>query len=94
MPKPPFPFTALPEAQRTQTLECFAIIRLLDEEGQLAQPYLTVIEDDYSRAIGGYRLSFQEPTALITVLTLRQAIWRKEDPHWHACGIPTPTLKG
>jgi putative transposase len=39
--------------------------------------------------IVGYRLSFQPATALTTALTLRQAIWRKEDPHWSACGIPT-----
>jgi putative transposase len=64
-------------------------IWLLDEAGKPARPYLTVIEDDYSRAIAGYRLSFQEPTALTTALTLRQAIWRKEDPHWHVCGIPS-----
>ena len=31
-------------------------ILLLDEEGKPARPWLTVIEDDYSRAIAGYRL--------------------------------------
>ncbi len=39
--------------------------------------------------IVGYRLSFQVATALTTALTLRQAIWRKEDPRWSACGIPS-----
>ena len=48
---------------------------LHDETGKPAKPWLTVIEDDYSRAIVGYRLSFQEATALTTALTLRQAIW-------------------
>ena len=62
---------------------------LLDEEGKPAKPYLTAIEDDYSRLIVGYRLSFQTATALTTALTLRQAIWRKEDPRWSACGIPS-----
>src|SRR6266496_5093926 len=62
---------------------------LLDEAGKPAKPYLTAIEDDYSRMIVGYRLSFQPATALTTALTLRQAIWRKEDPHWSACGIPS-----
>jgi len=62
---------------------------LLDETGTPAKPWLTAIEDDYSRMIVGYRLSFQESTALTTALALRQAIWRKEDPHWHASGIPT-----
>jgi putative transposase len=50
---------------------------LLDEAGKPAKPYLTAIEDDYSRMIVGYRLSFQTATALTTALTLRQAIWRK-----------------
>ncbi len=59
------------------------------EAGKPAKPYLTAIEDDYSRMIVGYRLSFQPATALTTALTLRQAIWRKEDPHWSACGIPS-----
>jgi putative transposase len=64
-------------------------VLLLDETGTPAKPWLTAIEDDYSRMIVGYRLSFQESTALTTALALRQAIWRKEDPHWHAYGIPT-----
>jgi putative transposase len=64
-------------------------ILLLDEEGKPAKPWLTVIEDDYSRAIAGYRLSFQDATALTTALTLRTAIWRKEDPRWQVCGIPS-----
>ena len=28
-------------------------------------------------------------TALTTALTLRTAIWRKGDPHWQICGIPS-----
>src|SRR5437660_2944532 len=64
-------------------------ILLLDESGKPDKPWLTAIEDDYSRAIVGYRLSFQEATALTTALTLRTAIWRKEDPRWHTLGIPT-----
>jgi putative transposase len=64
-------------------------VLLLDETGTPAKPWLTAIEDDYSRMIVGYRLSFQESTALTTALALRTAIWRKEDPRWHASGIPT-----
>lgn len=64
-------------------------VLLLDETGTPAKPWLTAIEDDYSRMIVGYRLSFQESTALTTALALRQAIWHKEDPRWHAYGIPT-----
>jgi len=48
-----------------------------------------VIEDDYSRAIASFRLTFAEPTALTTALALRQAIWRKEDPNFQICGIPS-----
>ena len=62
---------------------------LLDEADKPVKPYLTAIEDDYSRMIVGYRLSFQTATALTTALTLRQAIWRKEDPRWSAYGIPS-----
>jgi putative transposase len=72
-----------------QADHCQLPILLLDEAGKPDKPWLTAIEDDYSRMIVGYRLSFQEATALTTALTLRTAIWRKEDPHWHACGIPT-----
>lgn len=64
-------------------------VLLLDEAGTPAKPWLTVIEDDYSRLIVGYRLSFQKPTTLTTALTLRQAICHKDDPRWHAYGIPT-----
>jgi len=53
-----------------------------------AQPWLTVILDDYSRAVAGYFLFFEAPSAAQTALALRQAIWRKDDPRWHVCGIP------
>jgi putative transposase len=49
---------------------------------------LTVVLDDYSRAVAGYFLSFDSPSTLHTSLALRQAIWRKDDPQWHICGIP------
>ncbi|HEX9596485.1 MAG TPA: DDE-type integrase/transposase/recombinase, partial [Anaerolineales bacterium] len=61
---------------------------LLDEYGQPARPWLTVIEDDFSRCIAGYFVTFTHPNALNTALALRQAIWRKSDPHWRICGIP------
>jgi putative transposase len=59
---------------------CELPILLLDEAGKPDKPYLTAIEDDYSRMIVGYRLSFQKSTARTTALTLRQAICRKDDP--------------
>jgi putative transposase len=63
-------------------------IWLLDPYGKPRRPWLTVIIDDYSRAVAGYFLSFQHPSALQTALTLCGAIWRKADAHWHVCGIP------
>src|SRR6266568_915568 len=62
---------------------------LLDEAGKPDKPWLTAIEDDYSRMIVGYRLSLQASTALTTALALRTAICSKEDARWHAYGIPT-----
>jgi putative transposase len=53
-----------------------------------ARPWLTVIMDDYSRAIAGFGVSFRAPSALQTALVLRQAIWRKAMPQWQVCGIP------
>jgi putative transposase len=56
--------------------------------GQPARPWLTVIMDDYSRAVAGFGVSFHAPSAIQTALVLRQAIWRKALPRWHICGIP------
>jgi putative transposase len=59
-----------------------------DAHGRLVKPWLTVVLDDYSRAVAAYRLTCSPPTILHTALTLREAIWRKADPRWHVCGIP------
>lgn len=71
-----------------QADHCLLDIWVLGEQGQALKPWLSVIIDDYSRAIAGYQFSFQAPSALRTALTLRQAIWYKSDPRWHVCGIP------
>lgn len=63
-------------------------IWIKDERGLPKKPWLTVILDDYSRAVAGYLLSFSAPSALHTSLALRQAIWRKSVPGWHVCGVP------
>jgi putative transposase len=63
-------------------------IFVLNERGKPAKPWLTIILDDYSRAVAGYYLGFASPSAQQTALTLHQAIWRKTDPRWHVCGIP------
>src|SRR5712691_11166638 len=56
--------------------------------GPPVRPWLTVIMDDYSRAIAGFGLSFQAPSAIQTALMLRQAIWRKSLPQWKISGVP------
>jgi putative transposase len=61
---------------------------ILDVDGRPARPWLTVILDDHSRALAGYTVSLDAPSALQTALALRQAIWRKSDPAWPVCGIP------
>ena len=63
-------------------------LRVLDEHDRTARPWLTIVLDDYSRAVAGYALSLHAPSSIQTALTLRQAIWRKGDPHWSVCGIP------
>jgi len=63
-------------------------IHLLREDGSLGRPWLTIVIDDYSRAIAGYYLGFDPPSTLRTSLSLRQAIWRKSDARWQICGIP------
>ncbi|MBV8136168.1 MAG: DDE-type integrase/transposase/recombinase [Deltaproteobacteria bacterium] len=63
-------------------------ILLVRSAGEVAKPWLSVVIDDYSRAVAGYFLSFEGPSALHTSLALRQAIWRKEDSRWIVCGIP------
>jgi putative transposase len=61
---------------------------LIDDCGQPRKPWLTIILDDYSRAVAGYSLSFSAPSALQTALALRQGIWRKTVAGWSVCGIP------
>lgn len=63
-------------------------VQVLDEGGMATRPWFTVILDDHSRAVAGYLLSFEAPSAIQTALALRQAIWRKEESSWPVCGIP------
>lgn len=57
-------------------------------DGDAQRPWLTVIMDDYSRAICGYIVFVGAPSAMNTALALRQAIWPKPDPAWAMCGLP------
>jgi putative transposase len=63
-------------------------IKLLRDDGSVGKPWLTIVVDDYSRAVAGYYLSFEPPSSLRTTLASRQGIWRKGHPHWAICGIP------
>jgi putative transposase len=63
-------------------------IWLANETGRPARPILTAIEDDYSRMIAGYFLSFDAPCSIHTALALRQAILRKTEPDWPIYGYP------
>ncbi len=66
----------------------FLDIFVWDNSGNAVKPVLTAIIDDYSRAIMGYYLDLDPPSAQRTAITLRQAIWHKENPEWLVCGIP------
>src|SRR5438128_7530437 len=61
---------------------------ILDANGEAVRPWLTIVIDDYSRAIAGYTIFLDAPTALQTALALRQAIWSKQSATWPVCGIP------
>ena len=61
---------------------------VITPSGRPARPWLTLIEDDHSRAVAGYAVNLGAPSALTTALAFRQAIWRKPWPGWHVCGIP------
>jgi putative transposase len=61
---------------------------LVRPDGEAGKPWLSTVIDDYSRAVAGYLLSFEDPSSLNTSLALRQAIWRKDDSRWIVCGIP------
>lgn len=63
-------------------------VLVLDGKGEAVRPWLTVVVDDHSRAVAGYMLTTDAPSAANTALALRQAIWRKADPAWPICGIP------
>lgn len=63
-------------------------ILIVDANLKPVRPWLTTIQDDYSRAICGYMVFLGAPSAMNTALALRQAIWPKEAGGWPMCGIP------
>lgn len=71
-----------------QADHCRLCIYVCREKQESAKPWVTVILDDYSRAIAGYHLGWKTPSSDQTSLTLRQAIGVKDDPRWKICGTP------
>lgn len=63
-------------------------LQILDSRGRPARPWLTLILDDYSRAVPGYTTFLGAPTAERTALALHQAISRKTNPAWPLQGLP------
>lgn len=63
-------------------------IAILDTTGNPARPWLTIVLDDYSRAVAGYTLFLGDPTAEQTALALHQAVSRKTNPGWPITGLP------
>lgn len=63
-------------------------ILVLNSKQEPLKPWLTVIIDDYSRAVPGYFLGFQPPSSMRIATALRQAIWHKDNENWKICGIP------
>ncbi|MHA7241459.1 transposase [Arthrobacter sp. TMS1-12-1] len=61
---------------------------ILDKAGNPVRPWLTVVLDDYSRAVAGYTVFLGAPTAEQTALALHQAVNRKTDPAWPVSGLP------
>lgn len=63
-------------------------LSIRDASGKPVRPWLTTVIDDHSRALAGYSVFVDAPSAFQTSLALRQSIWRKADPLWAVCGIP------
>uniref|UniRef100_UPI0037BE7018 hypothetical protein n=1 Tax=Helicobacter pylori TaxID=210 RepID=UPI0037BE7018 len=55
-------------------------ILIQNPDGTPTRPWLTIIIDDYSRAVCGYMVTTTTPSAMNTALALRQAIKRKQTP--------------
>ena len=63
-------------------------VMILDDRQQAVRPWLTIVLDDYSRAIAGYAVSVSAPTAEHSALAFHQAVARKRNPKWVVSGLP------
>ncbi|MCU1508955.1 MAG: Mu transposase/integrase [Glaciihabitans sp.] len=63
-------------------------VMILDDRQQPVRPWLTIVLDDYSRAITGYALGVSAPTAEHSALAFHQVVARKRNPKWVVSGLP------
>lgn len=63
-------------------------IQVVDADGTLGRPWLTLIVDDLSRAVAGYSVFLGAPSALNLSLAMRQAIRPKSTSTWMVHGLP------
>jgi putative transposase len=63
-------------------------IMVLGTKGTAVRPWLTIVLDDYSRAVAGYTLFTGAPSAEQTALALHHAINTKANPDWPMSGLP------
>ena len=63
-------------------------VMILNDRQQPVRPWLTIVLDDYSRAVSGYSLTVAAPTAEHSALAFHQAVSRKHNPGWVVSGLP------
>lgn len=63
-------------------------VMVLNDRQQPVRPWLTIVLDDYSRAIAGYTVAVSAPTAENSALAFHQAVARKRNPKWAVSGLP------
>lgn len=64
-------------------------VQIMTSTLEPVQPTLTVIMDDYSRAVVGYYLGMETPSTQTTALALYHAIQPKTRADWPMQGLPT-----
>ncbi|MGP5227722.1 Mu transposase C-terminal domain-containing protein [Arthrobacter rhombi] len=80
--------TASRPNQQWQADHTLLDIMVLGKNGAPVRPWLTIVLDDYSRAVAGYTLFTEAPSAEQTALALHQAINTKSNPGWPLYGLP------
>lgn len=63
-------------------------LMIINDRQQAVRPWLTIVLDDYSRAVAGYALGVAAPTAEYSALAFHQAVSRKRNPNWVVSGLP------